>query len=206
MLTKQQIKIFGAFRENIFERMDFKRIKELAGQASNNVVQIALKEFKEQGLVSAEKAGKSIFYSVDLTSNKALSFLALSNEFSLLKTLPFSVLKTIQQGILEYTPFFILLVFGSYAKGKQTNKSDLDVAVIVESDTARKEIIPSLETVKRRELLEIDYHVFTTAEFIEMLTVDYENVGKQIYRGNKIIFGAMQYYSMIHANSKRYKL
>jgi predicted nucleotidyltransferase len=206
MLTKQQLKILNVFSGDIFGKMDFQRVKSLSGQKSNNAVQIALKEFRKQQIINKENVGKSILYSLNLRSNRLLAYLALSNELSLPVHLPFSVLRTIQEGIMEYTPFFTLFVFGSYAKGKQTQRSDLDIAVIVETDATRKEIIPALETVKRRELLEIDYHVFTTAEFIEMLIEDYENLGKQIYRGNKIIFGAMQYYSLLYANYKKYKL
>lgn len=206
MLTKQQLNILHVFSGDVFKKLDFQQIKSLSRQKSNNAVQIALKEFRKQHIVNADPVGKSILYSLNLQSNRLLAYLTLSNELSLPAHLPFSVLRTIQEGILEYTPFFTLFVFGSYAKGKQTQKSDLDIAIIIETDTTRKEIIPALETVKRRELLEIDYHIFTIAEFIEMLTVDYENLGKQIYRNNKIIFGAMQYYSWLYTNSEKYKL
>ena len=99
--------------------------------------------------------------------------------------------------IEKYSPFFILLVFGSYAKEKATKKSDLDLAIIVESDQTKKEILPYIETIKRREILNIDYHVFTKDEFIEMLISEIENVGKQIYRENIIYHGTQLYYALI---------
>ena len=50
-------------------------------------------------------------------------------------------------------------------KNKATEKSDLDMAVIVETEQTKKEITPLLETVKRREIKPIDYHIFTRKEF-----------------------------------------
>ncbi|MBI5398640.1 nucleotidyltransferase domain-containing protein, partial [Candidatus Woesearchaeota archaeon] len=83
------------------------------------------------------------------------------------------------------------------AKNKATEKSDLDLAVIVESGQNKKEIAPLLETVKRREIKPIDYHIFTISEFLEMLKADIENVGKQIYKNRIIYYGFIGYCNLI---------
>ena len=54
-----------------------------------------------------------------------------------------------KSGLIDYlweklAPQTIVL-YGSYAKGEVTKKSDLDIAVIVESEQTKKEIIPFLE-------------------------------------------------------------
>lgn len=205
MLTKIQLKILGAFRKDIFEKLDFKKIKDLSGQKSNSVIQAALAAFKGMNLVTPEKAGKSIFFSLNFHNILTLSYLSILSDIELRsnRMLPFGVLQTIQNGIQEYTPFFVLFVFGSYAKKRPRRESDLDIAVIVETDATRKEIVPSLETVKRRELLEIDYHIFTMGEFLEMLFDKQENLGKQIYRGSMIYYGAQQYYALLSENTRR---
>jgi hypothetical protein len=73
----------------------------------------------------------------------------------------------------------------------------LDIAVIVDNEETKKEITPFIETIKRRELIKIDYYIFTEKEFLEMLTNEEQNVGKEIYRGSLIYYGLIQYYRLV---------
>lgn len=208
MLTRTQLKILGAFRKNIFEKLDFKKIKSLSRQKSHSLLQESLLAFKKLDIVKPEKAGKSIFYSLNLENSLTLSYLDLLSGLELRsnKLLPFDILQKIQKSLQKHTPLFVFFVFGSYAKKTPRSDSDLDVAVIVEDKAAATEVIPGLATIQRRELLEIDYHVFTVSEFLEMLFDENENLGKQIYRGSMIYYGAAQYYSLLSANSRRINL
>lgn len=200
MLTKQQLNILSVFKKNIFANLTFKQIKEQSNQKSNNIVQIALKEFKIQNIVQTKETGSVTTYQLNLENNLTLDYLSLLTELEInKKKFPKEILQEIQKKILKCTEFFILIIFGSYAKGKATEKSDLDIAVIVESEQRKKEIIPYLETIKRRDIKKIDYHVFTRNEFLEMLKSDYENVGKQIYKNNLICYGFIEYCNMIRS-------
>ncbi len=198
MLTKQQLTIFGVFKKDLFASLTFKQIKEESQQKSNNIVQIALKKFKEQDLVKTEITGDVTTYSLNHNNNLTFSYLNLINDLDIQKRkFPKEILSEIQKKILKQTDFFVLMVFGSYAKNKATEKSDLDIAVIVESQPTKKEIAPLLETVKRREIKLIDSHIFTRNEFLEMLKVESENVGKQIYKNSIIYYGFIEYCNLI---------
>ena len=198
MLTKQQLTILGVFKKGIFDSLTFKQIKEDSKQKSNNVVQIALKKFKEQNLVKTRVTGDVTTYSLNLDNNVTLSHLNLINNLEVQKRkFPREILSEIQKRVSKQTNFFILIVFGSYAKNKAAEESDLDIAVIVESEQTKKEITPLLETVKRREIKPVDYHIFTRNEFLEMLKADYENVGKQIYKNQLIYYGFIEYCNLI---------
>ncbi len=198
MLTKQQLAILGVFMQNIFDSLTFKQIKEGKKQKSNNIVQIALKKFKEENLVKTKVIGDVTTYSLDLNNNLTLIYLTLINDLDIQKRkLPKEILVEIQKRISSQTEFFILIIFGSHAKNKATERSDLDIAIIVESESIKKEIIPRMETVKRREIKSIDYHVFTRKEFLEMLNADYENVGKQIYKNSLVYYGFIEYCNLI---------
>ncbi|MBU3896679.1 MAG: nucleotidyltransferase domain-containing protein [Nanoarchaeota archaeon] len=131
-------------------------------------------------------------------NNLTIAYLNLINqeEISKLK-FPKEILADIQRRIFKQTEFFILVVFGSYAKNKSREKSDLDIAVIVESEQTKKDITPLLETARRREIKPIDYHIFTRSEFLQMLKADVENVGKQIYKNSLIYYGYIEYYNLI---------
>jgi len=198
MLTKQQVNILSVFKRDLFASLTFKQIKEESKQKSNNIVQIALREFKEQNLVKTTITGDVTTYSLNLDDNVTLSYLNLINDLEIKKRkFPKEILAKIQKRISKQTEFFIFIIFGSYAKNKTSEKSDLDIAIIVESDQTKKETAPLLETVKRREIKPIDYHIFTINEFLEMLKADIENVGKQIYKNNSIYYGFIEYCNLI---------
>ena len=198
MLTKQQLNLLGVFKKDFFASLTFKQIKAESKQKSNNIVQIALKKFKELDLIKTKVMGDVTSYSLNLDNNLTLSYLNLINDLEIQKRkFPKEILTEIQKKISKQTDFFILILFGSYAKNKATEKSDLDLAVMFESEQTKKEITPFLETVKRREIKPIDYHIFTRNEFLEMLKADYENVGKQIYKNNLIYYGFIEYCNLI---------
>jgi len=198
MLTKKQLQILSIFKKNLFASFTFKEIKQQSRQTSNNLVQLALKEFQHEDVLETKKTGDVTSYSLRFDNPLTLSYLNLINEFDIGRSkVPKKILESIRSRIFKHTELFILLIFGSYAKGEVTKKSDLDIAVIVESEQTKKEIIPFLETIKRRELLSIDYHVFTREEFLEMLRVDFENVGKQIFKKNIIYYGYIPYCYLI---------
>lgn len=203
MLTKEQINILGVFHKNIFAELTFKQIKEQSKQKSNNIVQIALKEFQKQDLIKTKITADVTTYLLNLDNNLTISYLNIINQGEILKRkFPKEILAEIQNRVLKQTEFFVLIVFGSYAKGKATEKSDLDIAVIVDNEQTKKEVSPFLETIKRREIKPIDYHIFTRSEFLEMLKADVENVGKQIYKNNLIYYGYVEYCNLIRGTKK----
>ena len=198
MLTKVQMNILSVFKKDIFSSLTFRQLKEQSRQKSNNIIQIALKEFQNQKLIRTELVGDVTRYHLDLESNLTLSYLHLINESEIeKKRFPKEITAEIQKKLLKQTEFFILIVFGSYAKNKAAEKSDLDIAIIIESEQTKKEITPGLETIKRREIKPLDYHIFTRTEFLEMLRADYENLGKQVYKNSFIYYGFIEYYNLI---------
>lgn len=196
MITKQQLNILSVFHKNIFAELTFKQIKEETKQKSNNIIQIALKEFQKENIIKTKITGDVTAYALNLGNNLTLAYLNIINQ-SQKQKLPKDILAEIQKRILKQTEFFILIIFGSYAKKNATEKSDLDVAIIVESEQTKKEITPFLETIKRREIQPIDYHIFTRTEFLEMLKADVENLGKQIYKNNLVYYGFIEYCNLI---------
>ena len=199
MLTKEQIEILSVFRKDITNKFTFKEIKEKSRKNSNNLIQLAIKNFKKLDIVKSDKIGNVIIYYLNLDNNLTISYLSIIEQLKIKneKKLPKETLNAIQKNILKKTEFFIFLVFGSYAKGKTTEKSDLDIVILTQNKVLKKEIMPYIETIKRRELLHIHYEIFTRDEFLKMLKVEQENVGKEIYRNNFIYYGVEQYYNLI---------
>jgi len=100
--------------------------------------------------------------------------------------------------ILDYTRdyFFILVVFGSYAKATQNSKSDLDLLLIVPS----KEKISLFENAMNKIYTKIKKNVVivTTEQFLDMIQKSNEfNVGNEAKKYNVLLYGAEQWYNLM---------
>jgi predicted nucleotidyltransferase len=199
MLTKEMLNTYKVFKDDVFKPLTFKEIKLLAKQKSQNAMVLALERFQELGIVKTVKIGNVATYAVNMGSPLALGYLEVINDLEWWqeKKIPKRILGDIQERVFRYSEYFTLGVFGSHAAHQATPKSDLDIVLIVDSPAAKKEVIPYIETIKRREITPLDYHVFTRQEFLEMLSDDEENLGKQIYAKSKIYYGLIPYYHLI---------
>ena len=85
MLTKEQLNILSVFKNDVFSSLTFKQIRQRSRQKSNNVVQIALREFKKEGLIDTKKIGNITTYFLDL-NNLSIAYLNLINESDIRKS------------------------------------------------------------------------------------------------------------------------
>ncbi len=94
------------------------------------------------------------------------------------------------------SPFFTILVFGSYARGKETKKSDLDLLIIVpaKEDVKRIEcVIKNVYTSTKKSLV-----IITTDDFVAMVRNSKAfNVGNEAQKYHIILYGAEQYYQTV---------
>jgi predicted nucleotidyltransferase len=126
----------------------------------------------------------------------ALIYLSLIEEFALRrKKLPTQNIAELIGSIpLSY---FTFIVAGSFAQGKATKKSDLDIVVIVEDGINTSKILAILKNKGELMIPEAHPYVFTKSEFLQMLMSHEENYGKMVYRNRLIAFGAHNYYLII---------
>lgn len=89
-------------------------------------------------------------------------------------------------------PFFIPVLFGSFAKGSETKFSDIDICIIHDNEEEVKKIIRILSIHSKLEL-----HIFTYNEFIDMLKINEFNVGKEIRDTGIILHNIESYYEVI---------
>ena len=91
--------------------------------------------------------------------------------------------------------FFVFLVFGSYAKGRPTKSSDIDIMFISNDENFEGKIqnITSLLPIKTHVL------VFTEEEFIRMKDSKKSNVVKEGMGNNMILYGIENYYRLKNA-------
>jgi len=91
--------------------------------------------------------------------------------------------------------FFIMLVFGSYAKGTETIRSDLDLLFIVPT----KDDIPLLEkAVQQYTKVKKGIVVVDVQGFFEMIkSAKTLNVGNEARKHHILLYGAETYYELV---------
>ena len=201
MLTKKQLKIFNIFQKNEFEEITWKQVKEMSKENSNSIIQNAIKAFLKEELIIEKKIGTSKLYSVNHKNNKVYIYFENYNKENLSKQVLNSV-KELEDSLEKYTPFYSIVIFGSYASGEQKKDSDLDIAVFIEQEDKRKIFEAVFKSMELKSLIKMDGHIITKDEFLEMLKVEYENLSKEIARKHLIVHNPNIFYSLIKKGLK----
>jgi len=192
MLTENEAEIVNVFRKDVFRNYTIRELMKITGRKTYTWTFNATKKLAGMGIIKMETKGAYRLCSINLYSALAISYLSLLDETeTAARKIP-----RIEELINEIpTPFFTFLIGGSYAEGRQTKGSDLDVCVIVDGKTDTKKIQNMLEN--KAMIPHIHPFVFTKSEFIGMLLNKEANYGKMLFIKRLIAFGAENYYLMI---------
>ena len=149
MFTKiNKLKVLKLFLENQNSYFHLRGIARITGISPGGMFKI-LKKLENEKLVVREKTNISDNFIAN-TENK--EYIAIKRAFN--------IYSIISSGLIDflaevYSPKAIVL-FGSYAKGEDTEKSDIDIAIITDKEK-RLDISKYEENLKRRiNPLEID--------------------------------------------------
>ena len=191
----EELKILDLFRKNIFAELTLKQIMKKLGKKSYNWTYKAVTKLSKSMLISS-KIGNTTAIKLNLDSPLAITYLAfLDRKEAYEKEIP--LVDGIIETISKKTPYFILLIAGSYAAGSAKKESDLDLVVIVGDEDSKKEVSPYIKEATRLSGITVDEHIFTKNEFYLMLTSDKENFGKEVFRKRLLFYGAEAYYQII---------
>ena len=101
------------------------------------------------------------------------------------------------KGAEQYSIHSVLL-FGSYAKGAQTEKSDLDLLVINENKQFSNKAQNALNNAFRLSTLEINPIIISRKEFLQMLSNKAKlNIGKEALKSHIIVYGVERFWEMV---------
>jgi predicted nucleotidyltransferase/predicted transcriptional regulator len=191
MENKHNIKILQFLLSNKKESFTIRAIaKEIA--LDYKAAYEAIQKLIEKKLIKTKKAGQATLCSLNIKEFNSLIFCAEeARRDELLKNKVISTAYSYFKDIKN--PFFILLLFGSYAKKQERKKSDIDLFLIVDHETSKKEIQEKIKLIP----LNIHLIVFSSKEFLSMLKTTEFNVGKEAFYNNVILLGIEDYYRMI---------
>ena len=174
-------------REHFSIREISKRIK-----IDYKTVYLLVQNLIQNKIILSQKAGQTTLCSINLISFNSDIFRAESlRKEELLKNNNFSALQSYFKEVKN--PFFVLLLFGSYASGKARTGSDIDLMLITDDKTIESQI------KNQMSLIPLPVHLlsFTAGEFISMLKTTEFNVGQEAFYNNIILFGIEDYYRLI---------
>lgn len=196
-MLKKEYQLLTPFVREPWKKYTFSEIKKLCKKTSESYVYNILKKNVKESILSEERAGNVILYSLDLASVKTQVYCGFIAEYIgwNSKNLPFDMLKQVVDKIT--TPFFIFIITGSYAKGRQKETSDIDIVIIVDDKTDTKEITAQIHYTCELSIPRGHHYIFKKSEYLEMLRNDEANYGKEIVMNNLILYGGLEYYKII---------
>ncbi len=196
MLTSKQLQIFSVFIQNPFREYSFGEIKQYSGEKSNSVTQNAIKRFLCEKLVTERKIGTSKLYTINHENEAVYHYFELVLQEKLPEPVKRSVL-ILKSEIEKYTIFYSIVVFGSYADNTSKRSSDLDIAIMIPDKTYERNMKIAVNSGSNKSPLQLDVQIITTDDFLEMLRVDYANVGKEIARKNLALHNSNIFYKIV---------
>jgi len=180
--------------ENKNEELNIFKMSKLLKMDYKNVYSI-VKRLEKESLVKLEAFGQSLRVKLISQANPLIFEAEYNRRQGFLKNKNMAVMLNDFKNVLN-SKCFILLVFGSYAKGTQTKNSDIDLMFIVpdgKEDIFEKDI----NKVARSLPLPIHLLVFSEKQFLEMINAKEPNVGQEALKNNIILYGIEAYYEMV---------
>lgn len=200
-MNKTQEQILAFLIANPEEQLTIRGIAKRMGK-SYPLVYNNLLNLEKEGIVKMQDIPPGKIVKIDeFAPTEILVDIELKRKNEFLKK--YSWIKLMLDDISSSTEivFFILIVFGSYAKGKETAKSDLDLLVI----------IPTKEDIKKMEKsfynaytkIKKSFNFIDINDFIEMIkNSNGLNIGNEAKKHHIILYGSENYYNLIKKATK----
>jgi len=186
-----QLKILRFFIEHRENAFTVKKVAE-ALDINYRIAFEEIKRLEKDQLIRIIKLGNSNQCSFNYQFHEKVVAVENIRKKELFKN---SDIKLIYKRIKEIrNPFYILLVFGSYASGAQSKHSDIDLCLITDSKKV-KEKVQQIISITPVDLHFVD---FTSEEFISMLSTTEPNVGHEIVRSNIVLSGIESFYELVN--------
>lgn len=196
-LTNTQLKILAYLIDNRGEPLG---IRELARRISAvyYLVQRNIQQLKKEKIIILKQAGKTSLVGLHPQVDSAYLIEAEKYKRDLFyQRHPYP--RIILRKIIEQvgSSFFILLIFGSYAKNRPRKDSDLDLLVIVPNQKQVDIMERIISTIAGISTIKIHEIVVTGKSFVSMLQKKELNVAREAKGKHILIYGDQLYYKLI---------
>jgi len=192
IFTKTEIKVLELFVSEILNSFTIREVSRKI-KKDLKIVHTSIKNLIKKQFLIKDKKGIRLNYKIhqkDLTYIENLRKEAFFKKNTLIKIY---LNRFIQKA---KNKFFILLIFGSYARNKTNKKSDIDILAIIpkEDGEFERQIKAELSISK----LNFHINLIISESFTEMLHKrDELNIINETLNNHILVYGAEQYYALM---------
>ena len=186
-MAKNHIMVIRVLIENYEEELNIRMVSRYAKKDYKSVY-LAIKGLEKEGLVTSEFFGKN----KKVILNRKVHPFIFEAEFERLKSVKNKNVLTIRKRLSELNFPFVVLLFGSYAKGKAQKGSDMDLLVVSEEKRESK-IRDVLDLIP----LKIHATFADFSEFVRMMRSKDFNVVSEAVKNNIVLIGVEDYYRLL---------
>ena len=192
-LTRTETKVLELFTSRILDRFTIREVARLI-KKDLKIVHTSIKSLIEKGfLIKEEPNGLRLNYKNNIQS---LSYIESIRKEGFEKKHPLIIRYADDIIIKSRSKFFSLIVFGSYAAGKETKRSDIDLLVIIpEYDESFERQLNSIISVSDKKF---HANIISQESFREMISKrDQTNIVNETLNNHIILYGSEVYYSLL---------
>lgn len=176
-------------------------IREIARQVKIDykLVHISVQRLVKRKIITKKKYGKTQLCEINLfeatsdliTVEQQRTYQFLEKNTGI-KLLVHKIVEKIENS------YYTLIIFGSYAKGTQHSRSDIDLLMIVPTKEQISETERVIHSVTSIRPIKTHTMIITAADFKEMVeSRELLNVGKEVVKNHIIVYGVEAYYNML---------
>lgn len=158
-ITKSKVRrdILTLFFNNPSKKYYVRQIERLLGYSVGSIAR-ELKKFKEDDLLLTEKAGNLVYYKINKEH-------PLYEELKSIVLKSSGIVQRIKDALSLVKNIDIAFIYGSFASGKVTSTSDIDIMII--GDPKATEVAKNLRVLETKFDREINFTLYTKDEFLE---------------------------------------
>lgn len=201
MITNCEQKIMEVLLPQPFNMYSIKKISELI-KSSYALTYESIQSLIKKKLIKTKKIGNSLSCQLNLSAEPsllAISSLIHSQKF--LNKVRFGfVIEEIKEKLDNL--IYIMLLFGSYAKGKARKESDVDLLFVVQNEKDIENMKKRIKSVLSSTKIKIEFEAVTTGWLLKMFEEKY-SVGRGVLEGSIVLHGAEQYYTLVRTYDQK---
>ena len=192
-MKSQDIEIIKVLLENKDGNLSMNHIATLLKKDYKTAHNI-IKRLEAASLITLESFGNSYKVTLNTIMHPLLFEAEYRRRDELLKNKDIAVMHDYFKKLK--TKFYVLLVFGSYAKKRNNKSSDIDLLFII-PDASESSLEKEVYHIGRTLPLPLHINIFKESDFRAMTQSKAVTVGQEAMKDNVLLYGIEAFYEMI---------
>ena len=185
------LKVLNLFANNKDKEFTIRKVSEFL-KINYRIVYEEIMKLEKEGLIKIVKHGNSKVCSFNYKYHSKIVEIEEIRKRELFKN---NDIKLIYKRLKEVkSPFYCLVLFGSYANKTNKKGADIDLCLIIDDQKVNNE----MQSILSITPINIHLQGFSSKHFLAMLKSKEFNVGNEIVKNNIILYGIEAFYEMVN--------